>query len=69
MTPQPQHDVGNKSIAYFARFILHDWSDKYATKIVQQLAVGLRPQDRIILNEVVVPEAGIETRENERRLQ
>lgn len=69
MTPQPKHEVGEEGIVYFARFILHDWSDKYATKIVQQLAVGLRPQDRIILNEVVVPEAGAVTRETERRLQ
>ncbi|KAI5370387.1 putative O-methyltransferase domain, S-adenosyl-L-methionine-dependent methyltransferase [Septoria linicola] len=69
MTPQPAHEVnGEEGIAYFARFILHDWSDKYATKIVQQLAVGLRPQDRIILNEVVVPEGGVEGRETERRM-
>ncbi|KAF2172650.1 hypothetical protein M409DRAFT_16612 [Zasmidium cellare ATCC 36951] len=69
MTPQPSHSVPNdESIAYFARFILHDWSDKYATKIVQQLAYNLRPQDRIILNEVVVPEQGKEDREIERRM-
>lgn len=69
MTPQPEHVVsGEEGIAYFARFILHDWSDKYATKIVQQLAYGLRPQDRIILNEVVVPEQGKEDRETERRM-
>ena len=68
-TVQPQHSVnGDEGIAYFARFILHDWSDKYATKIVQALATGLRPQDRIILNEVVVPEAGQQPREIERRM-
>ncbi|KAK3713688.1 O-methyltransferase ctb2 [Vermiconidia calcicola] len=68
-TPQPRHEVReDEGIAYFARFILHDWSDKYATKIVQQLATGLRPQDRIILNEVVVPETGQEPRELERRM-
>ncbi|KAM3419058.1 hypothetical protein BST61_g5013 [Cercospora zeina] len=69
MTLQPAHEVqGDEGIAYFARFILHDWSDKYATKIVQQLASGLRPQDRIILNEVVVPESGQVGRETQRRM-
>ncbi|CAK1355445.1 6-hydroxytryprostatin B O-methyltransferase [Cercospora beticola] len=69
MTPQPAHEVQDgEGIVYFARFILHDWSDKYATKIVQALATGLRPQDRIILNEVVVPEAGQVGRETERRM-
>nr|A0ST41.1 RecName: Full=O-methyltransferase CTB2; AltName: Full=Cercosporin toxin biosynthesis cluster protein 2 [Cercospora nicotianae]ABK64180.1 O-methyltransferase [Cercospora nicotianae] len=68
-TSQPAHEVQDgEGIVYFARFILHDWSDKYATKIVQQLATGLRPQDRIILNEVVVPEAGQVGRETERRM-
>ncbi|TKX25778.1 O-methyltransferase-like protein 8 [Elsinoe australis] len=56
---QPAHNVtDNQSIAYFARFILHDWSDKYAQKILQPLASALRPQDKVILNEVVVPEPG-----------
>jgi hypothetical protein len=35
---------------------------------VQQLALGLRGKDRIILNEVVVPESGKELREIERRM-
>ncbi|KAL2285885.1 hypothetical protein FJTKL_07584 [Diaporthe vaccinii] len=70
MTLQPKHSVGeSESIAYFCRFILHDWSDKYAQNILQQLATGLRPQDRIIVNEVVVPEPGQESRERERRMQ
>ncbi|KAF4548436.1 O-methyltransferase domain-containing protein 10 [Elsinoe fawcettii] len=56
---QPQHATkDDQSIAYFARFILHDWSDKYAQKILQPLASALRPQDTVILNEVVVPEPG-----------
>lgn len=70
MTVQPEHSVGEgMSIAYFCRFILHDWSDKYAQKILQQLATSLRPQDRIIINDVVVPEPGQESRERERRMQ
>lgn len=70
MTVQPEHSVGEgESIAYFCRFILHDWSDKYAQIILQQLATALRPQDRIIINDVVVPEPGQESRERERRMQ
>lgn len=70
MTAQPEHSVGEgESVAYFCRFILHDWSDKYAREILQQLATGLRPQDRIIINDVVVPEPGQESRERERRMQ
>lgn len=70
MTVQPEHSVGEGlSIAYFCRFILHDWSDMYAQVILQQLATGLRPQDRIIINDVVVLEPGQESRERERRMQ
>lgn len=70
LEPQPEHKLKEgESIAYFCRFILHDWSDKYAQKILQQLATGLRPEDRIIIDEVVVPEPGQESRERERRLQ
>ncbi|KAK1954722.1 O-methyltransferase [Colletotrichum sublineola] len=69
MTTQPPHDVADdESIAYFCRFILHDWSDKYARRILQGLASALRPQDRIVVNEVVVPDPGTETRERERRM-
>lgn len=67
---QPEHDVSmGRSIVYFARFILHDWSDAHAVRILQSLATALRTQDRILLNEVVVPEPGEMPREIERRLQ
>ncbi|KAI9668121.1 MAG: O-methyltransferase ctb2 [Bathelium mastoideum] len=68
--PQPQHSVSDKEgITYFARFILHDWSDKYARQILDALAKGLRPQDRLVLNEVVVPEPGEMARQVERKCQ
>ena len=57
------------SITYFARFILHDWSDLYAQKILEALAKSLRPQDRIVLNEVVVPAPGELPLGVERRLR
>ena len=67
---QPDHSLSeNECVAYFARFILHDWSDKYALRILEPLAKALRPQDRVILNEVIVPEPGEMPREIERRLQ
>ncbi|PSN62387.1 S-adenosyl-L-methionine-dependent methyltransferase [Corynespora cassiicola Philippines] len=56
---QPEHRVGDpRPIVYFARFILHDWSDKYAKKIVGAISPRMRPQDRLVLNEVVIPEPG-----------
>lgn len=69
-TTQPEHNVsGNQGVAYFARFILHDWSDKYALQILEPLARSMKANDRLILNEVVVPEPGKTPREVERRLQ
>ncbi|OLN84422.1 6-hydroxytryprostatin B O-methyltransferase 3 [Colletotrichum chlorophyti] len=71
LTPQPKHEIaGDGGIAYFCRFILHDWSDKYAQVILQNIAASMRPQDRIIINDVVVPEPGHdeEKREKARRL-
>lgn len=67
---QPARDTAaDGSITYFARFILHDWSDLYAHKILDPLAKSLRPQDRIILNEVVVPAPGELPLGVERRLR
>ncbi|KAL9096254.1 MAG: hypothetical protein Q9165_001777 [Trypethelium subeluteriae] len=65
---QPEHNVSDgQAIVYFARFILHDWSDKYARQILEPLAKGMRAQDRLILNEVVVPEPGEMARQIERK--
>lgn len=67
---QPARDTASdSSITYFARFILHDWSDLYAQKILDALAKSLRPQDRIVLNEVVVPAPGELPLGVERRLR
>ena len=67
---QPVHDLpDDQAMVYFARFILHDWSDKYASQILQALAESMRPHDRLILNEVVVPEPGELSRLIERKCQ
>ncbi|KAI6355897.1 hypothetical protein MCOR25_008053 [Pyricularia grisea] len=68
MTPQtPRRDLNGEGVAYFLRWILHDWSDKYASKILQGLVVALRPQDRIIINEFIVPEPGTTSPQRARR--
>lgn len=67
---QGAHDApADTPITYFARFILHDWSDKYAQKILDALAKSMKRGDRLILNEVVIPRAGELPLEIERRSQ
>ncbi|KAL6705699.1 hypothetical protein ACN47E_006488 [Coniothyrium glycines] len=65
---QPQRPKsGQQPTVYFARFILHDWSDKYAAQIVGAVAPAMQAQDRLILNEVLIPEPGEAARSIERR--
>jgi hypothetical protein len=49
---QPQPVVAD---AYFLKVVLHDWSDKYAIKILRSLLPGLRTGARIILCEACSP--------------
>ncbi|KAI1335820.1 S-adenosyl-L-methionine-dependent methyltransferase [Xylariaceae sp. FL0016] len=42
--------------AYVLRHIFHDWSDKYASKILQNLVPALRKGTRVWINEVVLPD-------------
>ncbi|RAH78847.1 sterigmatocystin 8-O-methyltransferase [Aspergillus japonicus CBS 114.51] len=44
--------------AYFLRWILHNWSDKYCIKILHALIPALRPGARVIVNEICMPEPG-----------
>ena len=53
-TDQPAMDVS----AFFLRWILHDWSDKYAIKILRALIPALRPGVRVLVSELIVPEPG-----------
>ena len=50
-----EQTVQNADI-YFLRSILHDWSDKYAIKILRNLTPALKIGARIIVNEVCLPE-------------
>jgi SAM-dependent methyltransferase len=40
---------------YFLRWILHDWSDKYAVKILRNLIPALRTGSRILVSELCLP--------------
>ena len=40
---------------YFLKMILHDWPDKYAIRILQNVVPRLKPNGRIVLCEVVSP--------------
>lgn len=41
---------------YLFRWILHDWSDKYAIKILQALVPALRIGSRVLIMEAILPD-------------
>jgi hypothetical protein len=43
---------------YLMRWILHDWSDKYAIRILQALVPALKSGSKIVLHEYILPEPG-----------
>lgn len=43
---------------YLLRWILHDWSDKYAIRILRALRPALKDGAKIIIMEQVLPEPG-----------
>lgn len=43
---------------YFLRFILHDYSDKYSAKILQNLVPAMGPKSRLLIAEILMPPAG-----------
>lgn len=52
-TPQP----ASADIYYF-RWILHDWSDKYAIRILKALIPALKKGARIVINDHILPDPG-----------
>lgn len=52
LTPQP---VKGADI-YFFRFILHNWSDKYATKILESLLPAMKDGSRVVIYEFLPSE-------------
>ncbi|KAI0381216.1 S-adenosyl-L-methionine-dependent methyltransferase [Hypomontagnella monticulosa] len=55
--------------AYFFRWILHNWSDKYCIQILRNLIPTLKPGAKIILNDNVLPKPGAISKWQEDRLR
>ena len=53
-TEQPLRDVD----VFYLRWILHDWSDTNAIRILRALIPALKPSSRILVSEYIVPEPG-----------
>jgi ubiquinone/menaquinone biosynthesis C-methylase UbiE len=51
---QPVHGAD----VYLLRHVLHDWSNKYARKILQALIPALKPGAKVVLNDRVIPGYG-----------
>ncbi|KAF2656259.1 putative O-methyltransferase [Lophiostoma macrostomum CBS 122681] len=43
---------------YLLRWVLHDWSDKYAIRIIRNLIPALAKHSKIVVQEFVLPEPG-----------
>ena len=41
---------------YFFRFILHNWSDKYCTKILKNLLPAMKDGSKVVIYEFLIPE-------------
>ena len=63
--PQP---VCNADFYYF-RWILHNWSDKYALRILRSLVPAMKHGARVIVNEYCVPPPGVLSLYQERGLR
>lgn len=54
---------------YLLRWILHDWSDKYAVKILRSLIPAMKPGARVLVNESCLPPPGTVPAAQERVLR
>lgn len=64
-TDQPLRDVD----VFYLRWILHDWSDAYAARILRGLIPALTPRSRVVVNEMILPEPGAVSPYRERLLR
>lgn len=55
--------------AFLLRFILHDWPDQDACKILRQLSLQMGPETRILINDSVMPEPGATDPLTEKRIR
>ncbi|KAM6499102.1 S-adenosyl-L-methionine-dependent methyltransferase [Amanita muscaria] len=49
--PQPQKAVD----VFLMKYVIHDWSDKYSTKILKQLRGSATPDTKLICLEAIIP--------------
>ena len=61
-TEQPIKDAD----VYILRFILHDWSDKYASRILQALVPALKVGARVLIVEHIAPDPGTTSKYQEK---
>lgn len=54
-TPQPVKDAD----VYLFRWILHDWSDEYAVRILEAVKPGLKKGARVVIMDAITPEPGV----------
>jgi hypothetical protein len=64
-TEQPVKDAD----AYYFRWIFHDWSDKYAIRILRSLIPALKVGARVLINDSVLPEPGSISSYRERKMR
>ena len=43
---------------YLLRWILHGWSDKYATNIIRSLIPAMKHEARILVSDLCLPQPG-----------
>ncbi|KAH8881982.1 S-adenosyl-L-methionine-dependent methyltransferase [Thozetella sp. PMI_491] len=56
---QPHPEEARAAAAYFMRYILHDWSDAYAQKILKNVVDAMGPQSKLIIADATMPPAGV----------
>ena len=51
-------DQTTQGEVFLLRWILHDWPDQYVIKILRHLRPALRPNNKIVVNDQLMPEPG-----------
>jgi len=54
---------------YLIRFVLHDWSDEYAARIIQRVVPGLENGAELLIDDTCLPEYGTMSAYDQRFLQ
>ncbi len=55
--PQPEKELA--PVAFFLRFITHNWSDKYCIKIFQALRSAMQPGSKILIYEYILEDGPV----------